>query len=214
MPKNPLGPVFLSIRCTLVLCVAATLALAAGCAKQPIASATPAGVTMSPKLGPMVYFEQGAVLFVGADSRAAQYMKDETMFPVGLGLANTGKEAINFSRESFVLEASDGQRYPLVSLEEFQRDYTRSRTDVRLADSFLEMMNQRFSGHTHLTWPLYPYAGQPRAVMSEYELGRQFWTHTYLYFPMPEGGIHKQSFSLLVTPRGSDQTFVVRFEVR
>jgi len=214
MPKNPPGLVCLSLRSIPVLCLAATLALAAGCAKQPIESATPAGVAMSPKLGPMIYFEQGAVLFVGADSRAAQYIKDESIFPVGLGLANTGKTAINFSRESFVLEASDGKRYPLVSLEEFQRDYTRSRTDVTLADSFLEMMNQRFSGHTYLAWPLYPYAGQARAVMSEYELGRQFWTHTYLYFPMPEGGIHKQDFSLLVTPRESDQTFVVRFEVR
>jgi hypothetical protein len=46
------------------------------------------------------------------------------------------------------------------------------------------------------------------------ELGRNLWTMAYLYFPIPEEGIHKQEFTLLASPNGSDETFLVRFKIR
>jgi hypothetical protein len=146
--------------------------------------------------------------------RAAQYVKTGPIFPLGIGLANQGKTALRLSRESFVLEADDGKRYPLVSHQEFNADYSRSRSDMRLFDSFIEVMNSRFNNYRPVDWRLYPFSGEASPVAEQIELGRLFWTAGYLYFPIPEGGIHGKRFALLVNSPQHEETFVVRFELK
>ncbi len=198
--------------------VAALVAGVASCVqgqKSQIRSTQPLDKVESPTLSQFVYYEQGRELFIGVDGRAAMYIKKEPMFPLGLGLANTGKSGITLDKESFVLETASGERYPPVSHEEYRRDYNRSRADVRLSDSFLEMLNLRFANYRSLPWRPFPAAGQPSSIVSQIELGRLDRTHAYLYFPVPEDGIHDKSFALLVTPSaGTEDTFVVRFKLK
>ena len=147
------------------------------------------------------------------DGRAARYVKSGSIFPLGIGLANQSREAVAFTRESFVLEAANGQRYPLVSLQEYNRDYGRSRSDLRLADSFAEVMASRFSNYNFLRRTLYPAKGGSSTATDSFELGRLFWTRFYVYFPIPETGIHDQQFKLLVDAKDGVETFVVSFSL-
>ncbi len=171
-------------------------------------------MALSPKLNPFVHFEEGRTLFIGVDGRAAQYVKDGGIFPLGLGLANMGSEALNFSVESFILETSEGARYPVISIEEYNRDYKRSGADIKLADSFAEGMLTRFRNYNFTPWRLFPARGSGGGSQRALELNRGFWTQNYLYFPVPEAGIHGKEFSLLVSAKELPETFVVRFTLR
>jgi len=189
--------------------------VASGCSvKEPIQT-TPSGKAgLSQKLNPFLYFEDGAVLFLGVDTRAAQYVKKGTMFPLGIALANQSRSTLSFSRESFTLETADGQKFPLVTVEEYNRDYNRSRSDVELADSAIEALNARFASYNHSPRDLYPMRGAGSTSVDAFDMGRLFWTYFYVYFPIPETGVLGQELTLLVDAEGHDETFVVRFKVK
>lgn len=165
----------------------------------------------SPKLNPFIHFEEGNVMFLGVDGRAAQYIKDGEIFPLGLGITNNHGTPLTFRREKIILEDDKGMRYPLVSVEEFNKNYERSRMDARLADSLLGVMKGRYGQYPSVSWRLFPYKGESSTTTDRLELGRNFWTVTYLYFPVPEGGLHDRLFSLLVNVDEMDETFTVRF---
>ncbi|UCF68009.1 MAG: hypothetical protein JSV80_01545 [Acidobacteriota bacterium] len=170
----------------------------------------------SPRLNRFTYYERGSELFLGVDTRAAQYAgQDErgAMFPLGIGLANLSDGPLYVGPESFVLEASDGRRYSAVAYEQFLRDYRRSRTDERLADTFIQTMNTRYSTFRFTPWRPFPPAGDIDVIQRNVELGHAFWTRSYLYFPLPEGGVRGRTFKLLVKPRDNEETYVVTFSV-
>lgn len=184
----------------------------AGCAMRsgPVAG-SPAG--SSPKLNPTVYFEDGNLAFIGVDTRAAQYVKEGPLVPLGIGLANRSKGSLTFTRESFLLEDEGGKRVQLASYEEFQ-PYTRGATDARLLDAFVEVVRARFGNYTPTDFSFFPVKGGSATARDRLELGRTTWTVGNLYFPMPEGGIHGKSFSLLVRVKEVPETFVVKFALR
>ncbi len=194
--------------------ILATLLGVAACATHFGPGGAPGEADISPKLLPFVFYESGSELFTGVDGRAAQYVKDGEMVPLGLGLANLSMRSLTFTRESFVLECEDGSRYPLVALSEFNRDYKRSRTDARLADTFQEALNARFASYAFRSWRLFPFKGESAAKNDEIELARRQWTHTYLYFPWPASGVHGKEFVLLVTTKQIPETLVVRFTLK
>ncbi len=199
----------------LVALVAAFLTIP-GCLSS--STMTPPGsVTNVPSgnLNPFVYFEEGTALFVAVDTRAAQYIKKEGLFPLGLALANNAKSSLTFNRESFILETEDGTQYPMVSPREFNESYHRSRTDARLSQEFRSILNQRLNQtYRFVEWPLYSYSGQNRNPRESLELGRLFWTQSMMYFPVPESGLHGKNFALLVSANEITDAFVVRFQVR
>ena len=91
------------------------LLLAPSCATIKSGSVAGAPLGASPKLNPTVFFEDGSVAFIGVDTRAAQYVKDGPLLPLGIGLANRSKGSLTFTRESFVLEDSEGRKVVLAS---------------------------------------------------------------------------------------------------
>jgi len=194
------------------------IGLAGGCLGSP--RVVPAGAVEDPisaKLLPLVYYEDGAVLFVGVDTRAAQYTKDaESLFPVGVGLGNRSRRTLSFDRESFILETAAGQVYRLVSVQEFNEHYKRSATDRQLAETFLEKLQIRFAGSAFRRGTLFPArAGAPDSTaIDKVELGTTDWTHMYLYFPVPSDGLHGRRFKLIVSAEGQLGPIVVSFDVR
>jgi len=186
-----------------------------GCLRsERIEPATSTAPRLSSTLNPFVYYEQGATLFLAVDGRATQYVKEGEIMPLEIGLANLSNKSLTFDRESFILEDDTGESYPVVSHEEFTRLYDRSRIDARLADTFAELMTIRFQNHTYLPWRLFPFSGEVSNVVDTFELGRQTWTMTYLYFPMPESGLHGKQFTLLARAKELPDPFVVRFAVK
>lgn len=172
---------------------------------------------LSPKLDPFIFFEEGGALFVGVDGRAAQYTKKGSIFPLGLGLVNHQRTTVEFGRESFVLESADGRRYPLVSVEEFNRDYNRSQSDDRLGESLRTIMLSRYGqGYRFQPWTPFPasFRGGATNAPDRLQLGRANYTVTYLYFPIPASGLHGETFTLIVTPYESDESYLVDFSIR
>ncbi len=171
------------------------------------------GTELSDKLQPYIYYEEGGTLFLAVDMRAAQYVKEGSIYPVGIGLANLGREKLTFLKEAFVIEAADGTRYPTVGVEEYRRDYKRSPTDERLSQTFQEILQTRFQSYSDTSWRPFPVSGEAAATQTQVELPRNFWTRAYLYFPVPKSGIHGESLTLVVGPDGVDEQFIVKFEV-
>ena len=194
------------------IAVVATLLAVTACATKFPQGTGEAEV--SPKLLPFVFYESGTELFIGVDGRAAQWVEEGEMVPLGLGLANLTQGSITLTREVFVLESEDGSQYPLVTLSEFKRDYKRSRTDARLSDTFLETLNARFVNYAFRSWKPFPFKGEVAAKNDEIELARRQWTHTYLYFPWPATGVHGKEFVLLVKVKQIPERFVVRFTLK
>jgi hypothetical protein len=191
-----------------------SLALAAAsCAAIKSGPAAGAPLGGSPKLNPTVFFEDGNVAFIGVDTRAAQYVKDGTLLPLGIGLANRSKGSLTFTRESFVLEDSEGRKVPLASYGEFQ-PYTRAATDARLLDAFVEVVRARFGNFAFTDLSFFPIKGGSATARDTLELGRTTWTVGNLYFPLPEGGIHGKAFSMLVRVKEVPETLVVKFTLR
>ena len=194
------------------------IGLSAGCLGSPrVVQAGAVEDQSSPKLLPFVYFEDGAFLFVGVDTRAAQYTKDaESMFPVGIGLGNRSRRTLSFDRESFVLETAAGQVNRLVSVREFSEGYKRSATDRELAGHFLEKLQIKFAGSAFRRGTFFPARGSSpvSTAIDKVELGTTDWTHMYLYFPRPSDGLHGRRFKLLVSAAGEPDPIVVAFDVR
>lgn len=215
--KGLISPVASTRRAAVGLAVLTLLALSAsGCARETMVSTTPTGPALSPKLTPFMHFEDGNVAFVGVDGRAAQYVKEGEIFPLAIGLANRGMTPITFGREGFVLETSEGERYPLVTVEEFNRGYTRTGSDERLLDSAREAMNTRFATtYGSVNRRLFPVKGGMGGTSTDnFELTRNIWTLFYVYFPIPEEGIHGKEFALLVDIKEHENPLVVRFTLR
>lgn len=204
-----------STRALLAVVLLATIPLAASCASRSSGLTAAQELRLSPKLNPFVYFESGKVVFVGVDGRAAQFHKVGAVFPLGLGLANESGESITFDREGISLEDSEGNVFPLVSYEEYTREYERSTTaDARLIDSFREILALRFQNYARQPWPLYPTRGSSVPVADRFELGRRQYAFGYVYFPVPTGGIHGKTFTLLVRTKEHPDPFLVDFAIR
>ena len=75
-------------------------------------------------------------------------------------------------------------------------------------------MRTRFRNYNFTPWRLFPARGSGGGSQRGLELNRSFWTQNYLYFPIPETGIHGEEFSLLVSSKELPETFVVRFSLR
>lgn len=197
---------------TLVVAAVATL----GCARTPMTPGT-AGVgdVTSPKLSRFTYFEDGALAFVAVDVRSANLMKEgsRSLLPIAVALANNSQQELDFSRESFTLETSDGQAYPVASHEEYLERYDSSRADANMAETFIETLRARYTTFTYLPWRLFPLSGENATMTNSVELPRRTWTVGYLYFPIPEGGAKDRDYSLLVRSRSLPETLVVRFRV-
>ena len=202
------------LRLSVLLGVVMLTAAAEGCAARSTGVARTGETDRSPTLNPFVHFEDGDLAFLGVDGRAAQYVTSEGIFPLGFCVANRTNTSFAFSRESFVLEDESRRRYSPATYREFASGYGRAETDVRLADSFLEMMRVRFSGYVFESWPLFPPRSASATVRDRIEVGRSQYTVGYLYFPLPEGGIHGKSLTLLVRAEELPETLVVNFGIR
>ena len=173
--------------------------------------ARPAGSQLSPRLDVNTFYEEGGRLFVGVDTRAARSTKTGDILPLGLAVANLGKSSVTLDRESLVLVAADGARFPLISLKEFRGEYNRSRIDFRLGDSLGGAMRTRFEDDRYVPWRLFPFKGEFANATNAVDLGRWFWTQNYLYFRVPAEA-RSGTLSLLIDT-GDGSPSVVNLEL-
>ncbi len=197
-----------------VLLAVLLVSLFAACAAPARSRPNDADWTSS-TLSPFVYYDEGELMMIAVDTRAATMARGDRLFALGVAVANNDRKALTVDRESFALEDESGRRYPLASYEEYREGYKRSRSDARLQDLFIETLSTRRSIYRQRQLGFFPNtASLNRLAVDEKEIAGREMAIGLLYFPIPEGGLKGQRFGLLVKTREHGETFLVRFRVK
>jgi hypothetical protein len=159
------------------------------------------------------FFNDGKLLLLGVDVRAARINGPSEFLPLQVLLENRGKQTLRVERESFVLERPDGMLLPICSIQEFRRDYQRSLADTHLGAPFLDTIAGRFPEPPFHWQPMdfFPLRTEATAPRNAIDVRFGDVVHGYIYFRQPNldprglRGVYK----LLMKPGGAETTFVV-----
>jgi hypothetical protein len=189
------------------------LALSLSCAKgkssrmsQPKETTRKASVTD--------YTTEGKTWFIGASIRASRMAgPTRSMIPVNMIIVNKDAGPNKINRESLVLETSDGTLLPVVSYEQYERDYRDDRSDQLAGIEWIERHTGRYPDPP-FTWleleffPLRNTSVSPRDTIDT--RGREL-LHGYVYFGKPSEDYEfpEGKYKLLFTPQPGPDTFVV-----
>ena len=189
------------------------LALSLSCAKgkssrmsQPKETTRKASVTD--------YTTEGKMWYIGASIRASRMAgPTRSMIPVNMIIVNKDAGPNKISRESLVLETSDGTLLPVVSYEQYERDYRDDRSDQLAGIEWIERHTGRYPDPP-FTWleleffPLRNTSVSPRDTIDT--RGREL-LHGYVYFGKPSEDYEfpEGKYKLLFTPQPGPDTFVV-----
>ena len=197
---------------TLVSLLVVSLLLLSGCSrfKKPL---TEAGATEQPKLSRFAYINEGRVLHLIVDVRAARIGGHQDFLPLQIALLNRSKQDLVINRESFTLETPDRTLLPLASYEEFERDYPRHRVDLRIGRELIETLGGRYPAPP-FKWrdlAFFPLRESGTVPRDEISLRQGEMAIGYVYFRLAEPGALPDpgKCKLLLSPTSLDDEFVV-----
>ena len=160
------------------------------------------------------YTTEGKTWYIGASIRASRMAgPTRSMIPVNMIIVNKDAGSNKISRESLVLETSDGTLLPVVSYEQYERDYRDDRSDQLAGIEWIERHTGRYPDPP-FTWleleffPLRNTSVSPRDTIDT--RGREL-VHGYVYFGKPSEDYEfpEGKYKLLFTPQPGPDTFVV-----
>jgi hypothetical protein len=193
-------------------CVALlALALLGGCASRQTMT-TPG--EPSPKWAGTSYYEEGELLFLSVDVRAARIGGPRNLLPLYfVAVKHRGSDFLELGRESFVLEFPDKTLVPLASYEEYENDYGRGRADARVVELYLDTINGRFPRPPYSWLPLdfFPLRASGTFPRDKVAIRARDLVHGFLYFPLPEDPPLDRRYTLLLSPLDSEVTYVLDF---
>jgi hypothetical protein len=196
----------------LAICALVTLAVGGfGCGGRQVVTSPD---DPSPKFAGTSYYEEGEVLFVSVDLRAARIGGPQNMLPLyAVIVKHIGNEQLYFGREGFVLELPDRSRIPLASYDEFNNDYGRSQADRRALGQYLDTINSKFPEppYSWLELDFFPPRGSGIFPRETVDIRARQLVHGFLYFRLPEALPLGGRYKLLITPQQGDATYVVDF---
>ncbi len=171
-----------------------------------------------PRLSLTTYYEEGRVVFLAADTNAAGAKRREAILPLAIMLDNKSHGAIQLDTESFTLVDAAGKMYPLISYEQFRREYRRVAADQFLSQQFYEVTNLHLgldgsSLSPYQPEPL-PFFGLDGPRRDSFELGPNHYTRGFLFFPLPDDGYKGKVLELHVNAKGLPEEVFVKFRVR
>ena len=151
------------------------------------------------------------------DVRASWIAGRQDFLPLQLAVRNKVDERIEFTKESFRLEGSDGSIIPLASNFEFERDYRRYSVDNRAGRSFLETLNGRFPTPPFQKRMLefYPAKGSRIPPRDEQGARKAEIVIGFVYFRIPDENFIAEDgrCKLLFRPKGHDNDYVLDLPV-
>jgi hypothetical protein len=196
--------------------VLALILLGTAClARQPLRGQEVSG--LDKKLSTFAYMEQGDILTLIVDTRAARDKDGRPYMPLEIAVANHGLRKLALTLESFTLLDTQGNRYPAASPRELLEGYDMLDFDRNLAEIEGITFNRfgamaRYPSHFSPTRTLS--VGGSNIVRDLVALPRHGYIIDFIYFPAPLTGIRDQQFELFVdSPDLTDPVFV-KFEVR
>lgn len=169
----------------------------------------------SPTFTGTSYFQEGDDLFLAVDMRAAMLggTKDGYL-PLLVAVVNKTGDFWELTRESFAVELPDGRLLPVASYEEWEDDYGRDRTDLRIGDAFLASLRSNYPEppYSWIELEMFPPRASGAFPRDDLQIRKAQLAWGYLYFPVPEdlpaGG---ERWELLFRPDGARETYSVDF---
>src|SRR6185436_15631255 len=120
-----------------------------GCSKQHKAPREVGG--LDEKLSTFAWKEDGNLIALIVDTRAARYVEEANYMPLEISVANRGLKELVLTRESFTLVDETGQKYPVVGPQELLENYDFLDRDRQTLAELFGIVDQKFS-----TFTLYP----------------------------------------------------------
>ncbi len=183
----------------------------AGCAT---AERNPGAVGIfSEKLSPYNYKEEGhlALMIVGVE--AARFIRREPYVPLFVQVANKSKVTFEITRESFVLEDSQGRQYPMAPAQEVSARYARLDLDRRMFQQNRSITGVGVELFTYVTSNFFPSAARRALLIQQVSLPPVAYMEDVLYFPIPETGLNGTPLRLLLKVKELPDPIQVVFEV-
>ena len=193
----------------------ACLVLASCATRQPIRGQPVEG--LDTKLSTYAYIEEGDIVTLIVDTRAARDKDGQPYVPLEIAVANHGLRKLTLTRESFVLIDNEGRRYPVASPRELLQGYDMLDFDRNLAELEGIVFN-RFGA-----MPRYPSSfsptrtgivGRSSLVRDLVALPKHGYLIDFLFFPTPQTGLRDQVFELFLDSPDLEDPVFVKFEVR
>jgi hypothetical protein len=169
--------------------------------------------TLSDKLSPYNYREDGALvrMVVGVD--AARYIRTEPYFPLFVQVVNKSKVAFAVSRESFLLEDPLGRQYGVAPASEVAARYPRLDVDRRLFRENRAITSNGTALFTVIGSDFFPSSSRRALIIDQVQLPPKSLMEDVLYFPIPESGLNGVPLRLLFRAQGLTDPIMVVFEV-
>jgi hypothetical protein len=151
------------------------------------------------KLSTFAWIEDGNLVALIVDTRAARYTEDAPYVPLEIAVANRGLANLTLTRESFTLVDETGQRYGAVGPRELMEGYDFLDRDRTTLAELAEIVEGKFA-----TFTAYPSRFSPsRALTRGSNLVRDSVTLPkfgymvdFIYFPRPATGVLDHRFEL------------------
>jgi len=191
-------------------------ALAAACAtKQPLRGQRVQG--MDRKLSTFAYYEEGDIVTLIVDTRAARDKDGSPYVPFEIAVANHGVRKLALTLESFTLIDKNGTRYPAATPRELLQGYDMLDFDRNFAE-IEGIVTTRFGAMARYPSNFSPTRttsiGGSNLVRDLVALPRHGYLIDFIYFPAPATGIRDQPFELFVDSPDLPDPVFLRFEVR
>jgi hypothetical protein len=188
--------------------VAGVLAACAGVQRNPNVIGT-----LSDKLSPYNYREDGTLvrMVVGVD--AARYIRNEPYFPLFVQVVNKSKVSFAVSRESFLLEDPLGRQYGVAPASEVATRYPRLDVDRRLFRENRAITANGAALFTPIGSDFYPSSSRRALIIDQVSLPPKSLMEDVLYFPIPESGLNGVPLRLLFHAQGLAEPIMVVFEI-
>lgn len=194
--------------------ILAGVALLSACGRGKVKTEPRASGTTSPKFAATSYSNEGSTINLVADTRASQLAGPGAFLPLFVAVENKTNDMWGIGREGFVLELPDRTSMPLAAYDEFDEDYSRARSDLRIGEPFVRTLDMVFARPPYNWLPLdfYPIKGTGTFPRDEVQIRAGQLAFGYVYFRLPADAPTEGIFKLLFRPRGPDRTFVLDFE--
>ena len=164
-----------------------------GCSKQHKAPREVGG--LDEKLSTFAWKEDGNLIALIVDTRAARYVEEANYMPLEISVANRGLKELVLTRESFTLVDETGQKYPVVGPQELLENYDFLDRDRQTLAELFGIVDQKFS-----TFTLYPSKLSPSrtggVVRDQVTLPKFGYMVDFIYFPKPATGVKDHKFEL------------------
>jgi hypothetical protein len=151
------------------------------------------------KLSTFAWQEDGNLVALIVDTRAARYSEEAAYMPLEIAVANRGLKDLILTRESFTLVDETGQKYPAVGPRELMEGYDFLDRDRGTLAELQGIVEAKFAAFTQYPSRFSPSRALTRGsnlVQDSVTLPKFGYLVDFIYFPKPATGLKDHKFEL------------------